>query len=108
MVFCGRDAPDGASVFSQGSGRRASDARSPWLRWITTGSPWQGDRRVAFEIAIRFAELLSPSQGSLALWSAAFGVPSGTSENSPAIHRWVTKLRFSRSESRQGRLMWIA
>ena len=25
---------------------------------------------------------------------ATFGVPLGTAENSPAIHRWVTRLRF--------------
>ena len=50
-------APDGASVFSQGSGRRASDARSPWLRFVREPSPWKGDRGVASERCVSFPHI---------------------------------------------------
>ena len=44
---CSRHAPDGASVFSQGSGRRESHARSPWYVVRYQMEPWKGDRNLA-------------------------------------------------------------
>ena len=42
---------------SQGSGRRESDARSPWLRFVREPSPWKGDRGVASERRVSFPQI---------------------------------------------------